>query len=124
MTSTPTGARQNNDLSRTALPRIPAQPIPGKRRRQPEEKLPRYDYQRSVALGLKRTAGGITVTLPGNRTLVPSGWYMLFVTDGRGTPSEDRWVEVPQGRAVRGSGGRSPAPARCSCFAARARPSA
>ncbi|MFF3122419.1 galactose oxidase-like domain-containing protein [Streptomyces sp. NPDC057908] len=51
--------------------------------------------QRSVALGLKRTAGGITVTVPGNRALVPSGWYMLFVTDDRGTPSEGMWVEVP-----------------------------
>lgn len=51
--------------------------------------------QRSVALGLRRTAGGITVTVPGNRALVPSGWYMLFVTDDRGTPSEGVWVEVP-----------------------------
>ncbi|MCX5111771.1 galactose oxidase early set domain-containing protein [Streptomyces sp. NBC_00378] len=57
--------------------------------------------QRSVALRLKRTAGGITVTVPGNRALVPSGWHMLFVTDAKGTPSEGRWVEVPQGRAVR-----------------------
>lgn len=45
MTSTPTGARQNNDLSRTTLPRIPAQPIPGEQRRQPKEPLPRYDYE-------------------------------------------------------------------------------
>ncbi|SCF97490.1 galactose oxidase early set domain-containing protein [Streptomyces sp. Ncost-T10-10d] len=51
--------------------------------------------QRSVALGLKRTAGGITVTVPGNRALVPSGWYMLFVTDDRGTPSDATWVDVP-----------------------------
>ncbi|MCX4866919.1 DUF1929 domain-containing protein [Streptomyces sp. NBC_00257] len=51
--------------------------------------------QRSVALGLRRTPGGITVTVPGNRALVPSGWYMLFVTDDRGTPSDGRWVEVP-----------------------------
>ncbi|MFJ7492214.1 galactose oxidase-like domain-containing protein [Streptomyces sp. NPDC097727] len=51
--------------------------------------------QRSVALGLKRTAGGITVTVPGNRALVPSGWYMLFVTDDRGTPSDGTWVDVP-----------------------------
>lgn len=33
--------------------------------------------QWSVALGLNRTAGGITVTVPDNRALVPSGWYML-----------------------------------------------
>ncbi len=51
--------------------------------------------QRSVALGLRRTPGGITVTVPGNRALVPSGWYMLFVADDGGTPSDGRWVEVP-----------------------------
>ncbi|MEW1686697.1 kelch motif-containing protein [Streptomyces sp. NPDC091265] len=51
--------------------------------------------QRSVALDLKRTDGGISVTVPKNRALVPSGWYMLFVTDDKGTPSEGTWVEVP-----------------------------
>ncbi|MEU0831824.1 kelch motif-containing protein [Streptomyces sp. NPDC005969] len=51
--------------------------------------------QRSVALGLKRTAGGIAVTVPGNRALVPSGWYMLFVADAKGTPSKGTWVRVP-----------------------------
>ncbi|MDF6042646.1 kelch motif-containing protein [Streptomyces sp. JH14] len=51
--------------------------------------------QRSVALGLKKAAGGISVTVPRNRALVPSGWYMLFVTDVRGTPSEGTWVKVP-----------------------------
>lgn len=51
--------------------------------------------QRSVELGLARTAGGISVTVPKNRALVPSGWYMLFVTDAKGTPSEGTWVEIP-----------------------------
>lgn len=51
--------------------------------------------QRSVALDLKQTDGGISVTVPKNRALVPSGWYMLFVTDDKGTPSEGTWVEVP-----------------------------
>lgn len=51
--------------------------------------------QRSVALDLKQTDGGISVTVPENRALVPSGWYMLFVTDDKGTPSEGMWVEVP-----------------------------
>ncbi|MFD4227087.1 galactose oxidase-like domain-containing protein [Streptomyces sp. NPDC058545] len=51
--------------------------------------------QRSVELGLVRTAGGISVTVPKNRALVPSGWYMLFVTDAKGTPSEGTWVEIP-----------------------------
>lgn len=51
--------------------------------------------QRSVELRLRRTAGGISVTVPKNRALVPSGWYMLFVTDAKGTPSEGKWVEIP-----------------------------
>ncbi|MFD4139592.1 galactose oxidase-like domain-containing protein [Streptomyces sp. NPDC058572] len=51
--------------------------------------------QRSVALEVKKTAGGIEVTVPANRALVPSGWYMLFVTDDKGTPSQGVWVEVP-----------------------------
>ncbi|WP_326742181.1 glycosyltransferase family 2 protein [Streptomyces sp. NBC_01768] len=55
MTSTPTGARQNNDLSRTALLRIPARPIPGEQRRQPKEPLPRYDYEH-----YSRLAGPLT----------------------------------------------------------------
>lgn len=48
-----------------------------------------------MALDLKRKDGEISVTVPGNRALVPSGWYMLFVTDDKGTPSEGTWVEVP-----------------------------
>lgn len=51
--------------------------------------------QRTVALKATKTAGGVSVTVPENRALVPSGWYMLFVTDGAGTPSEGYWVEVP-----------------------------
>ncbi|MFF4246812.1 galactose oxidase-like domain-containing protein [Streptomyces sp. NPDC001822] len=51
--------------------------------------------QRSIALGLEKSGDSITVTVPGNRALVPSGWYMLFVTDADGTPSEGMWVEVP-----------------------------
>ncbi|WP_031001417.1 kelch motif-containing protein [Streptomyces sp. NRRL F-5630] len=50
--------------------------------------------QRSVALGLRRSAKGVEVSIPENRNLVPSGWYMLFVTDAHGTPSKARWVEV------------------------------
>ncbi|ORT61602.1 galactose oxidase-like domain-containing protein [Streptomyces sp. CB03238] len=51
--------------------------------------------QRSIALEMKKTADGFDVTVPKNRSLVPSGWYMLFVTDDKGTPSEAVWVEVP-----------------------------
>ncbi|WP_394433766.1 radical copper oxidase GlxA [Streptomyces sp. SGAir0957] len=51
--------------------------------------------QTSIALGLKKSAGSVTVTVPKNRSLVESGWYMLFVTDDEGTPSKARWVHVP-----------------------------
>ncbi|WP_406169546.1 galactose oxidase-like domain-containing protein [Streptomyces sp. NBC_00996] len=51
--------------------------------------------QRSIALDLKKTKNGVTVTIPKNRALVESGWYMLFVTDDQGTPSKAQWVKVP-----------------------------
>ena len=50
--------------------------------------------QRSIALSFTREAGSIRVTIPEGPGLVPSGWYMLFVNDGRGTPSEARWVHI------------------------------
>ncbi|MCB8903913.1 MULTISPECIES: kelch motif-containing protein [unclassified Streptomyces] len=52
--------------------------------------------QRSVELGLTRSQNGTTVTVdvPEDRTLVPPGWYMLFVTDANGIPSEAKWIQV------------------------------
>ncbi|MFD4760398.1 glycosyltransferase family 2 protein [Streptomyces sp. NPDC058439] len=62
MTSTPTGARQHNDdPSRTARLRIPAQPTPGEQRRHPADAVPRYDYEH-----YSRLAGPLT--LPGPDT--------------------------------------------------------
>ncbi|WP_306189882.1 MULTISPECIES: galactose oxidase-like domain-containing protein [unclassified Streptomyces] len=51
--------------------------------------------QRSIALGFKASGDKVTVTVPKNRNLVQSGWYMLFVVDDQGTPSTARWVKVP-----------------------------
>jgi hypothetical protein len=51
--------------------------------------------QRSVALDFKTSGDRITVTVPENRNLVPSGWYMIFVDDDQGTPSVAQWVKVP-----------------------------
>ncbi|MFF2020969.1 galactose oxidase-like domain-containing protein [Streptomyces sp. NPDC058171] len=51
--------------------------------------------QKSIALDVKKGEGSVTVTVPKNRNLVQSGWYMLFVTDDRGTPSKAQWVRVP-----------------------------
>ncbi|MEU9883477.1 kelch motif-containing protein [Streptomyces phaeochromogenes] len=50
--------------------------------------------QRSIALGLTKTKDSVTVDVPKDRTLVPPGWYMLFVTDTDGTSSEAKWVQV------------------------------
>ncbi|MDX3614760.1 kelch motif-containing protein [Streptomyces europaeiscabiei] len=50
--------------------------------------------QRSIALEVTRTRDSVTVDVPADRTLVPPGWYMLFVTDGEGTPSKAKWIQV------------------------------
>ncbi len=50
--------------------------------------------QRSIALPLKQDENGVTVTIPANQSVVPSGWYMMFVTDQNDVPSEARWVHV------------------------------
>ncbi|MFD3531323.1 galactose oxidase-like domain-containing protein [Streptomyces sp. NPDC058664] len=52
--------------------------------------------QRSVELGLTKRRDGMTLTIdvPQDRTLVPPGWYMLFVTDVDGIPSEAKWIQV------------------------------
>jgi hypothetical protein len=51
--------------------------------------------QRSIALDFKTSGNKITVTVPKNKNLVQSGWYMLFVDDDQGTPSKAQWVKVP-----------------------------
>ncbi|MFJ8195428.1 galactose oxidase-like domain-containing protein [Streptomyces sp. NPDC096152] len=51
--------------------------------------------QRSIALDFKSSGDRITVTVPKNRNLVQSGWYMLFADDDQGTPSKAQWVKVP-----------------------------
>ncbi|MEV5850366.1 kelch motif-containing protein [Streptomyces sp. NPDC051985] len=51
--------------------------------------------QRSIALDFKTSGNRITVTVPKDRNLVQSGWYMLFVDDDQGTPSKAQWVKVP-----------------------------
>lgn len=50
--------------------------------------------QRSVDLPFNRTAGGIDVQIPGNPNLLPSGWYMAFVTNKQNVPSTAFWVHV------------------------------
>jgi hypothetical protein len=50
--------------------------------------------QRSVALDVTPAAGGVAVSVPEAKGLVPSGWYLLFLVDERGVPSTGRWVRV------------------------------
>ncbi len=50
--------------------------------------------QRSIAMNLTRHSRGVTVTVPSRRGLVPPGWYMLFLVDEAGVPSEARWVQI------------------------------
>jgi hypothetical protein len=51
--------------------------------------------QRSVALMVVRhTRASLTVRIPDDPSLVPSGWYMVVATDGNGTPSKALWLHV------------------------------
>ncbi|MDX3457201.1 kelch motif-containing protein [Streptomyces sp. ME02-8801-2C] len=50
--------------------------------------------QRSIDLPLSKDSTSVTIDVPKDRTLVPPGWYMLFVTDAKGTPSEAKWIQV------------------------------
>ncbi len=50
--------------------------------------------QRSIAIGFTRTAHGVHLQIPPRAGLVPLGWYMLFVDNYKGVPSEARWVQV------------------------------
>ena len=51
--------------------------------------------QRSVELKFTVSGDKVKVTVPANKNLVQSGWYMLFVDDDQGTPSKAQWVRVP-----------------------------
>ncbi len=50
--------------------------------------------QRSVALRVSHGHGKLTVRIPEDRSLVPSGWYMVFAVDEAGTPSKAVWLRV------------------------------
>ncbi|WP_369376268.1 galactose oxidase-like domain-containing protein [Streptomyces sp. cg36] len=50
--------------------------------------------QRSIDLRLTKDAHSVTVEVPRDKALVPPGWYMVFVTDTEGTPSEAKWLLV------------------------------
>ncbi|GAB3121808.1 kelch motif-containing protein [Streptomyces calidiresistens] len=52
--------------------------------------------QRSIAVEITAAEGDeLTLDIPGDRSLTPPGWYMLFVVDGSGAFSEAHWVHLP-----------------------------
>jgi hypothetical protein len=50
--------------------------------------------QRFLELTLRKTAGGLTVSVPGSNHLAPPGHYMLFMLDRTGIPSLASFVRV------------------------------
>jgi len=50
--------------------------------------------QRYVQLSFVENDPGTTVIAPTSRSLVPPGWYMLFVVSSAGTPSTAAWVHL------------------------------
>jgi len=48
-----------------------------------------------VGLDVERRPGGtLGLAVPGEATIVPPGYYMLFIVDDQATPSVARWVQV------------------------------
>jgi hypothetical protein len=61
--------------------------------------------QRYLELPSRRSGGSLTVTLPEAPALAPAGYYMLFIVDERGVPSEAHIVrlgEAPETVVLRG----------------------
>ena len=50
---------------------------------------------RYIPLTFQQTAGGLTVTAPGNSYLAPPGYYMLFLVNSSGIPSVAPFVQIP-----------------------------
>ncbi|MER5970085.1 galactose oxidase early set domain-containing protein [Streptomyces sp. NPDC002055] len=51
--------------------------------------------QRSVEVPVRQRGRSLRLSVPKDPALLPPGWYMLFVSDAKGTPSRARWVHVP-----------------------------
>jgi hypothetical protein len=51
--------------------------------------------QRVVDVAFRRTPNGrLELRIPSNPNLAPPGWYMLFVTNQSGVPSEATWIQI------------------------------
>jgi hypothetical protein len=51
-------------------------------------------HQRVIRLKSQPRTGGLTVTIPASSSLVPPGYYMLFVLDNLGVPSVAKFVRI------------------------------
>lgn len=52
-------------------------------------------YQRYIKIKIdSRTATTLDVKIPGNSNIAPPGYYMLFVVDNSGVPSEGRFIRI------------------------------
>ncbi|MEX1046990.1 MAG: galactose oxidase-like domain-containing protein [Actinomycetota bacterium] len=50
--------------------------------------------QRYVDLDFETAAGVVNAEVPSNPNVAPPGYYMLFIVDSEGVPSEAAWVQV------------------------------
>jgi Domain of unknown function (DUF1929) len=50
--------------------------------------------QRFLPLTFTAGSGKISVTLPDNANLAPSGYYMLFILDSNGVPSKAAMIRI------------------------------
>ncbi|HEX8182687.1 MAG TPA: galactose oxidase early set domain-containing protein [Candidatus Saccharimonadales bacterium] len=50
--------------------------------------------QRSIGVIVKQENDQVTFTLPGDKNLMPNGWYMLFAVNESGTPSIAKMIQV------------------------------
>ena len=51
-------------------------------------------HQRFIKLQSRTNGPNLEVTIPASSSLVPAGYYMLFVVDSRGIPSVAKFVRV------------------------------
>jgi hypothetical protein len=50
--------------------------------------------QRSVAAVVHTTGNNVSISMPADTNVLPSGWYMLFVTNNDGIPSYSKMIQV------------------------------
>jgi hypothetical protein len=50
--------------------------------------------QRAVPLAFSASPGVLTAQVPTNANIVPPGYYMLFIVDRNGVPSEAPWLKL------------------------------